>query len=320
VNILITGAGGFVCRHIVTALQDAGHGIIALDHHFDADLRANWQSDVALIEGGIDALPNAPVDVLIHGAAVTGSPEALGQSPMQNFHANLDPALTAMTWAADHAERAIFISSSAVYESAVYDRTAPGPIDESLPATPHGLYAVAKHTIERLVETYARDYGYNWTTIRLSNVFGPGEMPRSTRPRLSLIGHLIRGALIEGRITISIKEPARDWTLAPDIGRAVAALLNVPAWSHALYHLASEQRAAPAEIARLLERMIPGLRCDFVESLLSDHPPLTRLGYLANARLQNETHFAEWTSLEDGLRQTVDWQRAQLHQTQETAS
>ena len=313
-KVLITGAGGFVCRHIVTALLEAGHTVVALDRCFDSDLRASWHENVDLLEGDVDALPDVPVDVLIHGAAVTGSPELLGQTPMQNFRANLDPALGAMTWAADHAQRAAFVSSSAVY-----DRAAPGPVDESLSAAPRGLYAVAKYSIERLVGTYAIDYGYQWTAIRLSNIFGPGEMPRSTRPRLSLIGDLVRQAITDRGITVSTEEPARDWTFAPDIGRAVVALLNVPVWSHCLYHVASEQCPTPMEIARLLETMIPGLQCNFVDSPPTDRPPLTRLGYLANTRLRHDAGFSAWTPLEDGLRQTVQWQRVQLHQTQETA-
>jgi UDP-glucose 4-epimerase len=314
VKVLVTGAGGCVCRHIVNAVEEGGHHVVALDRHFDPDLRATWRGEVELLEGDVTALPDEPVDVLIHGAAVTGSPEALNQTAMHNFRATLDPALSAMSWAADHAKRAMFISSSAVY-----DRTDPGPVDETMPAVPRGLYAVAKHSIERLVETYAAEYGYRWTTIRLSNVFGPGEMPRPTRPRLSLIGHLIRQALTDGRITVSTEEPARDWTFAPDIGRVVNALLGVREWSHTLYHVASEQRATPGEIALLLETVIPELVCVFIQAPLPDRPRLTRLGYLANARLRKETGFSAWTAFEDALRQTVEWQRAQLHQTQEAA-
>src|SRR5262249_36618008 len=145
------------------------------------------------------------------------------QTPMENFRANLDTALIAMAWAVNYAQRALFISSSAIYE-----HTAPGPVTEADSAAPRGMYAIAKYSIERLVHTYTTDYGCLWTTIRLSNVYGTGEVVRTTRPRLSLVGRMIYEAVTNGSVEVPAFEPARDWTFGADIGRAVAALLESP--------------------------------------------------------------------------------------------
>jgi len=42
--VLVTGAGGFVCRSIVQALLETGSDVIAVDRSFDDSLRQEWES------------------------------------------------------------------------------------------------------------------------------------------------------------------------------------------------------------------------------------------------------------------------------------
>jgi nucleoside-diphosphate-sugar epimerase len=310
-RILVTGAGGFVCRHIVTAFINAGHSVIALDQAFDPDLRVNWSSSVEFIEGDTSALPDEKVDILLHGAAVTSVVPGQLASPDDLFRANLNPALDAMRWARNHANRALFISSSAVYE-----QTNPGPVNETDLPSPLGWYATAKHTIERLVETYAHDYGCRWAALRLSNIYGTGELIRPTRINLSLIGRLITEAVTTGRVIVPAYEDARDWTFAADIGQAVAALVAVPTWTYQLYNVAAAQSATPLDIVTVLHDLIPDLVIEMRQQRPSNQLPLKRLGYLSNQRLAEQTGFTAWTSLATGLAQSVDWLQQSVSHTQ----
>lgn len=306
-KILVTGAGGFVCRHMVAALAHAGHEVVALDQHFDADLPLLWGRTVRLISADTTNLPDESFDVVIHGAALTASAEALDLTPAQHLRANLDPALTVMDWALDHARRALYISSSAVYRT-----MPPGFIDESVPAVPEGTYALAKYNIEGLVETYRAERSVDWTAIRLSNVYGPGEVIRTTRPRLSLLGQMIHDAVQGQAVTVYAFEAAREWTLVSDIGQAVAALIAAPRWQSPLYHMASGQMASPVQLAELVAQCIPGAVFQFVEHRPVDRPVLTRVGALGSARLSAEPGFSSnlWTPLYEGIQQTVAWLQA----------
>lgn len=297
-RVLVTGAGGFVCRHIVEALTKGGAHVHALDQRFDSDLLQSWSGR---IEASTGDLPDEQFDLLIHGAAVTG---AVHQKLMGDFRVNMDAALFAMEWAADHTDRALFISSSGIY-----DRTAPGPISEDWPARPQGLYAVAKYTIERLVETFAAEHGMQWATVRLSNIYGPGERVRTSRPRLSLVGNMIHEALTAAQITVPAYEAARDWTFAPDVGETFRVLAEASHWSYALYNVASEQQLTADEIAAHIAQLIPDVALQRVAECPSDRLPLTRLGYLSNARFVSDIGFDQWTPLMDGLRETVQWMR-----------
>lgn len=302
-RVLVTGAGGFVCRHITSALLTAGYAVIALDQHFEDDLLANlktrWGAQVEIVQGDALQLVDIQADLLIHGAAVTASPEELNQTPEDNFRANLEMALRVMEWAnRQQVRRSIFISSSAVYSE-----SPDGPIGEEIPAVPLGLYAVAKHSIEGLVETLRAQYERDLVCIRLGNIYGTGEQARRTRPRTSLVHRMISQALHSSRLEINAQEPARDWTLADDLGRAIERLLGAGRLSHALYHLSSGEALAPLQIARHLQKHLPDLEIQVMDQ---SSQPSPRRGVLVSERLHNELGFNDWTPFARAIPHVID--------------
>ena len=308
-SVLITGAGGFVCGSITVALLQAGWQVIAVDRQFDTTvenaLRSQWGGQITFARADSDDLPDMRVDALVHGAAITASPNDLGQTAEANLRANLDPLLAVSEWAAKHqVRRSLWISSSAVYAA-----TAVGAVPETQPTSPIGLYAVAKQTMESLALTLRQAYGRGVSVIRLSNIYGVAERSRATRPRVSLVGHMVKQAVETGSVSVYADDPARDWTFAPDVGAAVAALLKPPTLNHALYNVASEQVFAPVNIAKVLQTLLPHIELDIRDGSDPNTPPLTRRGYLTNQRLQEETGFRGWTPFADGLQQSIDAQR-----------
>lgn len=301
-RVLVTGGGGFVCRNIINVMLAAGWHVVAVDRSFDSSLQhewhTNWDSQIELIETNAETLPLLTVDALIHGAALTASPEQARHSPEDNFRANLEPLLGALEWAEQQqVRRSIYISSGAVFR-----RSAAGPIPEDSAATPLGLYAVAKHTMESLVETLHAIYHRDVVAIRLGNIYGPGELSRATRPRISLIGQMVNSALQDGEINIQNASVSGEWTFAPDVGHAIMALIARPQLNYSLYHVASGQQHTQAEIAETIREILPTTR---VQSTNVAPVPLEKLGYLSHERLLQDVGFARWTSLKEGLSQTI---------------
>ena len=308
-RVLITGAGGFVCSSIARVLLEQGWQVIAVDRQFDMvmqqNLRAQWGNQISFVQSDSAALPDISVDALLHGAAITASPDELGQSAEANVRANIEPLLSVSEWAnRQGVKRAIFISSSAVYAA-----TSPGAVSEILPTSPSGLYAVAKQTMESLVATLREVYGRDVATIRLSNIYGPDEQSRPTRPRISLVGQIIQQATQTGQLIVYQDDPSRDWTYASDVGAAVAALLNQPNLNHALYNVASELVLSPLDIAMTIKSLMPDVSLDVRAGTNPNVPNLTRRGYLSHQRLQDDTGFNDWTSFKDGLQKVIIQQR-----------
>lgn len=295
-KVLVTGAGGFVCRSIVHELLAAGHEVIALDRAFDADLRRDWAGRVRLIETDAHTLPPVEADALVHGAAITAGPEESGHSPEAHFRANTDPLLAALEWSRG---RFIGISSGAVYAQG------DGLLDETQPPTPDGLYAVAKSTMEALVGTLRRHYGRDALVIRLGNIYGPGEQQRPTRPRISRVGQMLHSARTAGSITLTQPDEPREWTYAPDVGRVVERLLTMPAPGHALYNVASGERLTDRDIAQAIQERLPHVTLNIHDENASDG----RRGWLGHGRLQQDTGFDRWTPFRQGLAHIIEQER-----------
>jgi nucleoside-diphosphate-sugar epimerase len=115
-----------------------------------------------------------------------------------------------------------------------------------------------------------------------------------------------------GIVRVYAEDPPRDWTYAPDVGRALVALLAAPRLNDALYNVASGQVRSPIAIAEALANALPVVRVAVADGTDPALPPLTRFGVLRNDRLLRDTGFKDWTPFEAGVAATAHWAQARL--------
>jgi len=119
-TILVTGAGGFVCSEVAIALQSAGHEVVAVDQIFDGPTQtrlAGIRQIVGPLRDVLDSGKVGPVSAVVHGAAITASPERLGISRAAHIRRNMDLLTVTLDFAARAgARRFLFISSMGVIE------------------------------------------------------------------------------------------------------------------------------------------------------------------------------------------------------------
>lgn len=293
-RVIVTGANGFVGSNIVSALAQGGWQVCALDREFDNLAAATWnQNRVERVQAHCADMPAMPADALVHAAFVTATPEDRGESPEDNLRANIEPLLQVMEYAeAESIHRCVFISSNAVFR-----KTPATLVDEMRPPDPLGVYGVAKTLMERMVDTMRHLHGRDIVCARLGGVYGSYEYRRSTRPKLSMVGQMMHDALSKGEIVVSTPAELRQWTLAADIGRAIAALLSAESLNHSLYNLASGERLSDLAVARMIQGLVEGVRLSLPSGYESPARSPEKLGWLDNSRLRRDTDFDDWTAM-----------------------
>lgn len=112
-RVCVTGASGFIGRHVLRAIDKAGHIAIPLDVRvpWDDDTGSIWmESDITT---PLDAIPG--LDAVIHLAAVA-NPRDCDTDPTKAFDVNVNGThqVLKMAWESG-AKHVVFASSAHVY-------------------------------------------------------------------------------------------------------------------------------------------------------------------------------------------------------------
>lgn len=172
-SILILGAGGFIGRHLMQALLNSGHRVIAATRRPEAT--ASTSGDVlnlVTLEDFHRAL--ARTHTVIH-AASSSTPGSSSGQPLKELQ-NLTPTLTLLE--ALHQQpsvRLIYISSGGTLYTN-HDRL---PATEKSRIWPRSYHGAGKIAAESFIEAWCSQQAGSATVIRPSNVYGPGQELRA---------------------------------------------------------------------------------------------------------------------------------------------
>lgn len=98
-------------------------------------------------------------------------------------------------------------------------------VTEEEVCNPEGFYSITKHTAERLLETYCKEFGINYRILRFANVIGPGD--KSVSPKKNVLSFLTRRLLNNEPITIQHNgDFYRDYIHVNDVCDAVNTIIR----------------------------------------------------------------------------------------------
>ncbi len=223
-RILITGAGGFVGKHLISELRDRGqiyglhHPKVDVSHIKNIEL---YPCDITESQRLYSLLDFINPDYIVHLAAIAFVPHS-ARNPLYTWDVNLYASLSILEWMRKRSPetKALFISTSEIYGEPVSL-----PMDESHPIAPNNVYAATKASLDIATGQYRRAHGLNIVTARPFNHTGPGQSDNFV---VSSFAKQVAEVVLEKKepiIRVGNLKAKRDFTDVRDVVKAYSKLL-----------------------------------------------------------------------------------------------
>ena len=237
INILVTGAAGFIGFHLTKRLCDEGHYVVGVDNlndYYDVQLKKNRLAqldvfvdrglflfkkiDIADLSDLEEIFDETKFDIVINLAAQAGVRYSL-ENPHEYIRSNIQGFMNILECCRHNSISKLIYASS----SSVYGGNTKLPFSESDRVdNPVSIYAASKKSNELMAHTYSHLFGLNTIGLRFFTVYGPWG-----RPDMAL--NIFTKNIIEGKpLQVFNKgKHSRSFTYIDDIVESISKLLNV---------------------------------------------------------------------------------------------
>jgi nucleoside-diphosphate-sugar epimerase len=316
-RVVVIGGTNFIGPYVVATLHRLGHEITVYHRgHHEPEL----PTGVRHLHSPLAGLP------VLHFPSEISDPAP--DVVLHMFPVGADDARAAMDRFAGVARRMVALSSGDVYRA--YGRllgTEPGtaepmPLDENAPLRealyPYRHMAAGpadwtfhyeKILAERSVMSHPTLEG---TVLRLPAVYGPGDPYRRLRPYMQRMDDRRPAILLESA------QAEWRWThgYVENVAQAIALAVVDDRAAGKIYNVGEAETPTVADRVRRIGELA-GWKGEIVSVASNKLPPHLRSPYephqdlvVDTSRLRDELRFTEVHSMDDGLRRTIEWERA----------
>lgn len=328
-QILVTGAAGFIGSAVAERLLARGNAVVGIDScndYYPVSLKEDRIARVRAAAGGErfdfrrtdfsrmseleGALADCTFDRIVHLGAQPGVRYSL-ENPHAYAEANLIGHLNMLELARRRAPKhLVYASSSSVYGG---NAKVPFSVDDRVDH-PYSLYAATKKADELMSETYAHLYRLPLTGLRFFTVYGPWGRP-DMMPWI-FTGKILRGEPIP---VFNNGEMSRDFTYIDDIVSGVVASLDHPpvddgapkpggsVGPHAIYNIGNNRPEPLMKVIGVIEEACGRKAVVDMQPMQPGDVPRT---YADIDAIQRDLGYAPTTPVEVGFPAFVQWFKA----------
>lgn len=296
----VTGAGGFIGRHLVQHLSASGRTIGGIDLVGPGaliDSAAGWVTG-ALTQTSLSELAKQTglPDTIYHLAGGSSVGASLAD-PYGDFSATVGGTAMLLDWmrGTDVAPRLVIISSAAVYGN-----LHAGTIAEDAATSPFSPYGAHKFAMENICRGWAGSFGFPIVAVRLFSVYGPGLCKQLLWDLSGKLASNVPQIMLGGT-----GQEVRDWTHIDDVVRVLASAGEFASPDMPIINAGTGEAGSVRQIAEAMARAFgrdPACICFSGESRPGD--PFSLIAGPGKLALID----FEWrVDLESGIRDYAVW-------------
>jgi UDP-glucose 4-epimerase len=305
---LVTGGAGFIGSNLVDSLLDRGDDVTVLD---DLSTGRRVNLDGALAAGATLAEVDVRDSTAVGAVFAEARPELVFHLAAQidvrksvedpYFDASVNVGGTANVLEAARVAgsgRVVFISTGGALYGEGADKQLPLP--ESTPIAPLSGYGTSKWGAEAYLGLFERLFGLSTMALRLGNVYGPRQDPLGEAGVVAIFC----GLLTSGGVPTVYGDGSqtRDYIYVGDV--VAAALAAGASEVGGAVNIGTGREASVLDIVEILAELAG--RDDFVPEFAPARPGEVQRISLDASLAERELSWAPGTTLEQGLRLTLD--------------
>ena len=311
-KVLVTGADGFIGSHLVEYLLEKGYKIRAFVFYNSFNsygwldtLPKEKLKEIEIFAGDIRD-PNGVrvamegIDIVYHLAALIAIPYSY-HSPDSYVDTNIKGTLNVLqAGKLLNTKKILVTSTSEVYGTAQYV-----PIDEKHPFQGQSPYSATKIGADRMAEAFYRSFDMPISIVRPFNTFGMRQSARAVIP--TIITQLLNG---ETEIKLGDTIPTRDLLFVKDTVAGFEAIARSEKTIGEEINIATQSEISVGDLAQNIINIInPNAKIiQDNERIRPEKSEVFRL-FGSNQKIKQLTDWSQQYSLEEGLRQTIEWFR-----------
>jgi len=310
-KILVTGAAGFIGHNVVRFLEQQGHEVFGIDSRTDYGFIPEPELDYLIKERckRIQALPHVidirdaatvkqfvgmfNIQCIIHLASFPRQ-KVVSQNPSLASEVMSTGLINLLEAAVTHqVKKFVYISSSMVYGDFETD------VAEDAPCNPIGQYGIMKYMGEKLVADYSRQFGFDYTIIRPSAVYG--ELDVEDR----VVSKFMLAAMRGNTLKVKGANEVLDFTYVEDAAMGIAQATVSKNATNKIYNITrSSERQYTLKNAAELAVSIAGQGTIELQDRDLSFP---KRGRLDISRAIKDFDYAPQVNVEEGFRRYYEW-------------